>query len=196
MPEQAYLRLGDDRPDTVEVDLKLLYGIYTYEATRVSGTHGGLKRFSDCMWSVDDAFTSHMVGKLNRPWDEIQPDFENLVTFLSSPDQRHMMRFEKEGVMYHLSRLAESIRTSGNLHEFQNREVPDEDGEDVSMKFNIIEERNGTQSSGMELHASFHLPKSFRASNKSSTAFLDLPNGQVAIPLKMRSLICSWLWKA
>ena len=49
------------------------------------------------------------------------------------------MRFEKEGVMYHLSRLAESIRTSGNLHEFQNREVPDEDGEDVSMKFNIIE---------------------------------------------------------
>ena len=63
MPEQAYLRLGDDRPDTVEVDLKLLYGIYTYEATRVSGTHGGLKRFSDCMWPVDDAFTSHMVGK-------------------------------------------------------------------------------------------------------------------------------------
>ena len=35
--------------------------------------------------------------------------------------------------MYHLSRLAESIRTSSNLHEFQNREVPDEDGEDVSM---------------------------------------------------------------
>jgi len=139
MPEQAYLRLGDDRPDTVEVDLKLLYGIYTYEATRVSGTHGGLKRFSDCMWSVDDAFKSHMERKLNRPWNEFQPDFENLVAFLSSPDQRHMMRFEKDGEMYHLSRLAESIRTSGNLHEFQNREVPDEDGEDVSMKFNIIE---------------------------------------------------------
>ena len=47
-----------DRPETVEVDLKLLYGIHL--GSDSSQRHGGLKRFSDCMWSVDDAFTSHM----------------------------------------------------------------------------------------------------------------------------------------
>ena len=28
-----------------DIDLKLLYAIYSFEAVRISGTHGGMRRF-------------------------------------------------------------------------------------------------------------------------------------------------------
>ena len=127
-----------------DIDLKILYAIYTYESSRVSGTHGGMRRFSDCIWKVDGEFKDHLCAKLNLEWNDIEAPFQNLVEYLSSNEQRQMMRFKKGEDWYHLTRLAETIRTSGSLHEFQNREITTEDGNQAkNRKFNIIE---GTES--------------------------------------------------
>ena len=136
MPINSYIRIGDDRKDTRDFDLKILYAIYSFEAPRISGTHGGMRRFSECIWKVDDCFKGHLTSKLNIPWEELEEQFDSLISYLF--EQKHLMRFQKDEEWYHLTRLAETIRTSGSLHEFQNREVTIDDNQ-VQMKFNIIE---------------------------------------------------------
>ena len=79
-----------------------------------------------------------MEGKLGKPWSELQAPFDNLVV-MAHKNQRRMLRFKKGEEWFHITKLAESIRTTGNLHEFQNRTVQKADGIEESKKFNIIE---------------------------------------------------------
>ena len=141
MPEMSFLRFDEasGRRATQAIDLQLMYAIYTWEAKKVRGSHGGSRLFSDCIWKVDDEFTKHMEGKLGKPWSELQTSFDNLVEYLVHEDQRHMLRFKKGEEWFHITKLAEGIRTTGNLHEFQNRKVQKADGTEESKKFNIIE---------------------------------------------------------
>ena len=86
MPSNSFIRIGKERKSSRDIDLKILYAIYTYESSRVSGTHGGMRRFSDCIWKVDGEFKDHLCAKLNLEWNDIQ---KCPVSVIMERDRKH-----------------------------------------------------------------------------------------------------------
>ena len=136
MQTDAFVRF-DDPVDRLEL-LPVLYTIYSIESRKVSGSHGGFRRFSECLWTYEE-IEEEICSKLAINPEVAQGRFHRLVSLLTSNDNRLLLQFQKDGVTTYVTRLAELVRTSGNLHEFQNRENQ-EDG--TEQKFSIIE---GTQ---------------------------------------------------
>ena len=73
---------------------------------------------------------------------EIEKRLEKLISKLAK--NRNLMRFkDKSGKFQHISRVAETIRTTSNLHEFQDRETGrEEDDTSNKEKYGVLE---GTQ---------------------------------------------------
>jgi hypothetical protein len=136
MQTDAFVRF-DDPVDRQEL-LPVLYTIYSIESRKVSGSHGGFRKFSECLWTYKE-IEEELCSKLAINEEVAQRRFHRLVGLLTSNDNRLLLKFEKDGSTTYVTRLAELVRTSGNLHEFQNRENQ-EDG--TEQKFSIIE---GTQ---------------------------------------------------
>ena len=138
MPEMSFLRFdkASGRQATQAIDLQLMYAIYAWEAKKVRGSHGGSRLFSECIWKIDDEFTNHMEGKLGKPWSELQAPFDNLVEYLAHKNQRHMLRFKKGKEWFHITKLAEGIRTTETS--MSSRIEGSEDSGELE-KFNIIE---------------------------------------------------------
>lgn len=136
MQTDAFVRF-DDPVDRLEL-LPVLYTIYSIESRKVSGSHGGFRRFSECLWTYEE-IEDEICSKLAINQEVARRLFHRLVGLLTSNDNRLLLQFQKDGVTTYVTRLAELVRTSGNLHEFQNRENQ-QDG--TEQKFSIIE---GTQ---------------------------------------------------
>ena len=82
--------------------------------------------------------------KVDQPEHEVERILSELILLMSNSDKRHMMRFKKkDGEYYHLTRLAELIRTTSSLHEYSNRDATtfDENGEPkiTQRKFPIVD---------------------------------------------------------
>ena len=99
MPVNSFVRIEGERESSRDIDLKILYAIYTYESSRVSGTHGGMRRFSDCIWKVDGEFKDQLC-EIESRMDEIEAHFQNLVEYLSSNEQRQMMRSRRAKIEF------------------------------------------------------------------------------------------------
>ena len=55
--------------------------------------------------------------------DETSGILEELIGIMSDQTQRHMLRYSKDGVFWYITRVAEIVRTTGNLHEYKDREA-------------------------------------------------------------------------
>ena len=118
MPNDSFIRF-EDNIDRNKY-LPILHKIYEFESKRISGSHGGQKKFSDCYWTEDE-ICKYVCKELGKSKKEIKSDINELINMLSSSDARHLLRFRKGGVYQHITRVAEMIRTTGNLHEFHDR---------------------------------------------------------------------------
>ena len=136
MLSDCYIRF--ESPEDRENLLPLLYNLYVFESRKVGGSHGGTRKFSDCIWTYEEV-EPHLCASLALDAAEVNTLFQRLVSLLTDGDARQLLTFTKSDVQHYLTRLAELIRTTGNLHEFQNRIDQDTD---VEQKFSIIE---GTQ---------------------------------------------------
>ena len=136
MQNDTYIRFesASDREDL----LPLLYNIYVFESRKVGGSHGGTRKFSDCIWTYEE-IEPHLCASLALDPADINVLFQRLVSLLTAAGVRQMLTFTRSEVQHFITRLAELIRTTGNLHEFQNRINQETDDE---QKFSIIE---GTQ---------------------------------------------------
>ena len=101
----------------------------------MSGSHGGQRRFSDCVWTTEMAFGSIMEKNPGLDRDETSGILEELIGIMSDQTQRHMLRYSKDGVFWHITRVAEIVRTTGNLHEYKDREA----GPGTPKKYSIID---------------------------------------------------------
>jgi superfamily II DNA/RNA helicase len=123
MPDDSFIRFsGNEKEDKIKRNkfLPILHKIYEFESKRISGSHGGQKRFSDCYWTIDE-ISKYVCEELGKGEQEIKPDINELISILSNSDARHLLRFRKGEVYQHITRVAEMIRTTGNLHEFHDR---------------------------------------------------------------------------
>jgi hypothetical protein len=137
--KDTYIRFHND--DVRERLMPLLYQIYRFESRKVAGPHGGSRTLDHCLWSKAEILP-HLPLALGQTITDLEVQLDELITYLSKNGSRHMLRFEsskRDGEMVHLTRVAELIRTTGNLHEFQNRESANTS---QPSKYKIIE---GTQ---------------------------------------------------
>lgn len=132
MPDDSFLRIEDE--DQRKRLYPVLHALYEFESERVSGSHGGERRFSECIWNRDEALT-FVSTKLTMDTGEAGSRLDELIELMSNMDTRHMLRFEIDGVHHHITRVAEMVRTVSNMHEFQNRDV----GSPDPLKFPIID---------------------------------------------------------
>lgn len=132
MPDDSYLRIEDENQR--ERLLPVLHKLYEFESARVSGSHGGQRRFSECIWKRDEAL-AFVSTECDLDSQEAGIRLDELIEMMSDLDARHMLRFEIDGVNHHITRVAEMVRTVGNLHEFQDRQADHDD----PMKYSIID---------------------------------------------------------
>jgi hypothetical protein len=138
MPDDSFLRFDDaDKRNRL---LPVLIEVYKHESTKVSGSSGGVRRFSDCIWTRDEMLNA-IAPNLTESEAEVELLLDELIGEMVStdehPNKRHMLRFPIEEVDHHITRVAEMIRTVTCLHEYTNREVQ-ENGENVERKFPIV----------------------------------------------------------
>jgi len=135
MPDDSFYRVDD--LTTRERLLPVLHKLYEYESSIISGSHGGLRRFSQCIWTKENAIN---YINSNSNLENVSEKIDELIEDMSSLESRHMLKFELNGTTHHITRVAEMIRTTGNLHEYANREKLTEDGGmDIPKKYRIIE---------------------------------------------------------
>ena len=121
MPDDSFMRF--EKHEDREKFLPILIEVYNYESTKVSGSTGGARRFSDCIWAEQEMFEA-IKTKVDQPEDDVERKLSELILLMSSKKKRHMMRFKKkDGKYYHLTRLAELVRTTSSLHEYSNRDA-------------------------------------------------------------------------
>ena len=132
MPEDSFLRFDD--PEKRERLLPILHRLYEFESEKISGSHGGFKRFSQCIWTKEEAVNS-ITEKHNLDVQDVGEKIEELIQEMSDVEKRHMLRFKIKDVFHHITRVAEMIRTTGNLHEYSDRDVSGQD----SKKYRIFE---------------------------------------------------------
>ena len=131
MPEDSFFRIDDE--DKRERLLPVLHKLYKFESKKISGSHGGKRLFSKCIWTKEEVLDYWKKGAEFESGDDLILD--EIIKEMSDSEQRHMIRFKKEGIFFHITRVAEIIRTTGNLHEFMDREQTNVDPQ----KYSIIE---------------------------------------------------------
>jgi len=136
MPADSFLRF-DDPGDRVRY-LPVLIEIYAFESTKVSGSSGGVRRFSECIWTKGEILPTLTSKISSLSAAEVETRLDELIQLMSDAANRHMMRFNKGEETYHLTRVAEMIRTVNCLHEYTNREVT-EAGLTDSKKYPIVD---------------------------------------------------------
>ena len=141
MPDDSFIRF--ENHEEREKFLPILIEIYNYESTKVSGSTGGARRFSDCIWTKQEMFDA-IKTKIDEPEDDLERKLDELILLMSDKKTRHMMRFKKQDEQYyHLTRLAELVRTTSSLHEYSNRDATtfDENGQPqiTQKKFPIVD---------------------------------------------------------
>ena len=88
MPDDSFYRVDD--LTTRERLLPVLHKLYEYESSIISGSHGGLRRFSQCIWTKENAINyinSKMVSvAIIFSWQNVLCDLEGneLFSFLLS----------------------------------------------------------------------------------------------------------------
>jgi superfamily II DNA/RNA helicase len=132
MPDDSFFRIED--LDKRERLLPILHKLYEFESERISGSHGGFRRFSESKWTKEQA-VNWISQKYNLDINDVNLRMEELIQEMSDLEKRHMLKFKIGDTFYHITRIAEMIRTTGNLHEYQNREVLGQDPK----KYRIIE---------------------------------------------------------
>ena len=95
MSEKGVIELKG-RGDSRDFDLRVLHQIYKFESRKVSGSHGGNKKFSQCIWTIED-IRELLEDGLVEAWEIIEPKLNDLLEFLSSPDNKQLLRFKKDG---------------------------------------------------------------------------------------------------
>ena len=120
--------------------MPLLYHVYRFESSRVAGAHGGSRLLDQCLWTKAEILP-HLPIQVGQTMSDLEGLLDELIAYLSSDGVRHLLRFKsakRENEYVHITRVAEMIRTTGNLHEFHDRDSAVE----TTRKYNIIE---GTQ---------------------------------------------------
>jgi len=120
--------------------MPLLYHVYRFESSRVAGAHGGSRLLDQCLWTKAEILP-HLPIQVGQTMSDLEALLDELIAYLSSNGVRHLLRFKsakRENEYVHITRVAEMIRTTGNLHEFHNRDSTVES----IRKYSIIE---GTQ---------------------------------------------------
>lgn len=136
--KDTFIRFLDSA--TRERLMPLLYHVYRFESSRVAGAHGGSRLLDQCLWTKAEILP-HLPIQVGQTMSDLEVLLDELIAYLSSDGVRHLLRFKsakRENEYVHITRVAEMIRTTGNLHEFHDRDSAVE----TTRKYNIIE---GTQ---------------------------------------------------
>jgi|GEM_PF-3503684 hypothetical protein len=141
MPNDSFLRFDDDSER--KRLLPVLVEMYKYEsADKVSGSSGGVKKFTDCLWTEEE-IVAGITSKLPLlQTHEIENRVRELIELMTNPESRHMLRIPgnaaNEMSDRYITRVAELNRTVLCLHEYTNRETSTEQGLE-NKKFPIVD---------------------------------------------------------
>ena len=136
MPDDSFLRFENESDR--ERYLPILIEVYAYESTKVSGSSGGVRKFSDCIWTREEILGEILPKLSHLKRIEVETRLDELIALMADPVKRHMIKFKKQEVNYHLTRVGEMIRTVSCLHEYTNRDVK-ENGNVSSKKYPIVD---------------------------------------------------------
>ena len=147
--EQGFIRMSDDGRRSTW--MPILHAMYEYESSKISGAHGGTRRLSEYAWTLEQMF-GHLKNKFpqqnattllndsielikhlkdTRQLLEIELQSNRLDEFQAS--WRDAVKLEDLGesatllgengmVRVYFTRMAEIVRTSGNVREYSRAE--------------------------------------------------------------------------
>ena len=101
MPEDSFFRIDDE--DKRERLLPVLHKLYKFESKKISGSHGGKRLFSKCIWTKEEVLDYWKKGAEFESGDDLILD--EIIKEMSDSEQRHMIRFKKEGIFFHITRI-------------------------------------------------------------------------------------------
>tara|TARA_B110000008_G_scaffold273163_1_gene306991 strand:- start:5967 stop:11276 length:5310 start_codon:yes stop_codon:yes gene_type:complete len=140
MPDDSFVRIENE--DDRKRLLPVLIEVYQFESDeKLSGSSGGVKRFSDCLWTTEEML-AHIAPKLSSLTpNEVEARLQELIDMMTAPDARHMLKIPPNGENPHryITRVAEINRTVLCLHEYTNRETSTQAGGTENKKFPIID---------------------------------------------------------
>jgi len=139
MPEDSFVRIENE--DDRKRLLPVLIEIYQFESEqKLSGSAGGVKRFTDCLWTKEEML-GHITPKLSQLTAiEVENRLQELIDMMTNQEARHMMRLPQteDTPNRYITRVAEINRTVLCLHEYSNREASTDNGS-VDKKFPIVD---------------------------------------------------------
>jgi superfamily II DNA/RNA helicase len=133
MPENSYIRFEKDQQRSRF--LPILHCIYCYESEKISGSHIGLKRFNSYAWTIDQML-DYLVMHLSESREELTQSLNDLIEYMIKGNHLYRIKCFESDKVIHATRVAETVRTSGNVREFVDRDVS---GEDYKKRYPIIE---------------------------------------------------------
>jgi hypothetical protein len=111
---EGFVRIPADKPQW----LPLLRDLYRFEEPLVSGPGSHRRRFSDVIWTKEQAVNSLGLDKTQMK------DFDDLLQYLSKNRQIMIVPKREESDEKYLTRVAELVRTIGHTYEYWSKGRP------------------------------------------------------------------------
>lgn len=100
--------------------MPLLHAVYSFEASRVAGQHGGWRRIQECWWTQEEfaQWVNEDDGRRGLPDGAVEHALPGLLAWME--ERRMLLRFTplNEQTSVHLTRVAETVRVTGNVRQY------------------------------------------------------------------------------